>query len=54
MTLYLFLTTVLMLLGGVIWTHEDLPNFIVKIVLFVLGGWGLLLTLLAYGWVIQK
>ena len=50
---FLIITTTIMFLGGIIWTKNDRCNLAVKVLLFVLGIWGILVTLTTFGYIIK-
>ena len=54
MNIYITISSIFLLVLGLAWSRKDAFNFLVKIIFFGLGGWGLFLALVAAGCVVRK
>ena len=53
MTAYLMFTTVLLLLGGIVWSRNSMLNCGLKCILLLGGLWGMLLCLHDLGYIVK-
>jgi hypothetical protein len=51
--IYLILSTIMLGLLGLVWRHNDWPNFFIKAMLLGLGGCGLFLNLKHHGYIVK-
>ena len=54
MSYYLAVTTVFLLLWGLLWRRDDFVNFLAKVAFIGLGIWSLILYMISTGYIIHK
>ena len=54
MNFYLVFSTVIFFFLSVVWKTSDVFNFILRIIFFILTGWGIFLELQYLGYIIHR